>query len=115
MPVVGLLIIATMSSTSQAIPKGEQPLSETKQREVYTDELSFFQSRVYKLQEIIGRAQNAQRKIRNNPSYRTGQDQQQALNPWKRVENHARQMLAEMQDRTQTLKTKLVHKQLYAG
>jgi peroxiredoxin len=103
-----------MISISQATPEKRQPLSD-KQREVYTDELTFLQSRVNKLQEIIGRAQSAQRQIRDQPLYRTEGDQQQALKPWKRVENHAQRMLVEIQERTKALETKSIHKRLPAG
>jgi peroxiredoxin len=103
MPVVGLLILSTMSATPQAAPDTERLQPEIKQQEIYADQLRFFQSRLHKLQEIIRRTQSAQRNIRNNPSYRTKWDQQQALKPWKRIEHRARQMLEEIQDRVKAL------------
>lgn len=113
MPMVGFFILLTMSSTSQATPE-RKPLPSGKQQEVYTDRLTFFQSRVGKLQAIIGRAQSAQRKIRNSPSYRTHWDQQQALKPWQRVENHARRMLLEMQERIRALALQSIDQRLQA-
>ena len=107
MSVAGLLMLYTMSATSQATPE-TQPLLADQRRDTYTDRLTFIQSRVNKLQEIIWRAQSAQRRIRRNPLYRTTRDQQRALKPWKRVESHARRMLVELQDRTRTLETSLV-------
>lgn len=114
MPVVGLCIFLALNSASQATPERER-LGSGKQGEVYTDRLAFFQSRVDKLQAIIGRAQSAQRKIRHNPSYRTHWDQQQALKPWKRIEDHARRMLVEIQDQIKTLALQSIDKRLQAG
>lgn len=114
MPVVGLFIFLALNSASQATPERER-LGSGKQGEVYTDRLAFFQSRVDKLQAIIGRAQSAQRKIRHNPSYRTHWDQQQALKPWKRIEDHARRMLVELQDQIKTLALQSIDKRLQAG
>ena len=114
MPVMGLLILCTISTVSQAAHKGKRRLSEIQQRDVYRDQLMLFQSRVNKLQEIIGLARNAQRNIRNNPSYRTNGDQRQALKPWKRVENQARRMLVEIQAEAKRLETKSRHKRLQA-
>lgn len=114
MPVVGLFIFLALNSASQATPERER-LGSGKPGEVYTDRLAFFQSRVDKLQAIIGRAQSAQRKIRHNPSYRTHWDQQQALKPWKRIEDHARRMLVEIQDQIKTLALQSIDKRLQAG
>jgi len=114
MPVVGLFILLTLNSTSQATPEKERLLS-GKPREVYTDRLAFFQSRIDKLQAIIGRAQSAQRKIRHNPFYRTDWDQQQALKPWQRIEDHARRMLVEIQDRTKRLARPPIEQRLQPG
>jgi len=114
MSVVGLFILLTVNSTSQATPERERLRSGTP-GEVYTDRLAFFQSRVDKLQAIIERAQSAQRKIRNNPSYRTHWDQQQALQPWKRIEEHARRMLVEIQEQTKTLALQSIDQRLPAG
>jgi len=114
MPVVGLFILLAMHSTSQATPERERLLS-GKPGEVYTDRLAFFQSRIDKLQAIIGRAQSAQSKIRNSPSYRTHWDQQQALQPWKRIEEHARRMLVEIQDQTKTLAVQPIDQRVQAG
>jgi peroxiredoxin len=114
MPVVGLFILLTMNSSSQATPERERLLS-GKPGAVYTDRLAFFQSRVDKLQAIIERAQSAQSKIRHNPSYRTHWDQQQALQPWKRIEEHARRMLVEIQDRIQMLAMQSMHRRLQPG
>jgi peroxiredoxin len=114
MPVVGLFILLTLNSTSQATPERERLLS-GKQGEVYTDQLAFFQSRLDKLQAIIERAQSAQRKIRHNPSYRTHWDQQQVLQPWNRIEDQARRLLVELQDQTQMLVMQSMHRRLQPG
>lgn len=97
-----LMLTGWVTGSTATAPNGSEPLAEVQGATEYTDTDQFLRTRVGKLLAIIERSQSAQRDLRTQDTPLA----RQTYAKWQTIEQHARQMLVEIQNSLKALETR---------
>jgi len=97
-----LMFTGQVTGTTATAPSGSEHLAEVQGSTEYTDADQFLRTRVGKLLAIIERSQSAQRDLRTQDTPLA----RQTYAKWQNIEQHARQMLVEIQNSLKALETR---------